>query len=892
MDLPLVGIILKNLPKLTDIIIEEPILIPEPKEIYGLESSNAYVISSEMQLCVLNISDGDKVINDLKDFLTRYTNIEIGTIAPTEGDLKYLESKDKWNLLDVNNQDGYNLEIYNGRILIYGLYKKGIFYGIQTLIQLLKNALLSTSPSIKKDKLVLPEVEIRDVPDLKIRGIAQDISRGQVFTIENAKRYMDILSHYKLNAYYLYMEDMFSHPKYPLIGKNRGALTQKEIKELDEYAKDKFIDLVPIFETFPHVDNILSLKEYQHLGEFPGAQCFDGCNPEFFSMMEDYISTISKAFSSEYFHIGCDESFDFGKVKTKGLVDQKGKANALVDIYEKLYGFAKKNGKKQIIMYDDIVRINKGIQENLNKDIILMYWVYAPKKKYPSLKKFLDAGFRVIVSPSMLSWQRNFPDTIHSAINMINFIKAAYDNRNNGCLGAVTCTWGDQRYYSFRENEIFGAVMSAALSWNTLVFDFDLFIRMYGFLFYGIEVEKVNDFYDLFKLLSSSADNYYFKIAFMKLVLIPPPYFTHVFKHPFTREKSLPAFSGYRKLGIIGEKSLELYNKIKPLVLFERQNFEYLEYGAELAKITKDKIELSLKTSKVLRNPEHTDEETSELINALESMKEQFLTLKEKFEKLWLRAAKRPCLDVILKRFDYLIKAYDEKISQMKKNVNFLDPYLPSEWIWATEKTCPKEPRYLRHIFELPGPVKKAVLQGIACNYMKVYVNGQEIGDVSSRLSLSILPIINRVRTWDITKLLNPGKNIIALEAYNFEGFKGAINIYGQIALQNSSDIITIISDKSWLTKKSETYDNENWKLLEFDTSTWKPAKSYGRPPTFNGDIYTPDLLNGEKSDTQDYFGMEGYLYNLASMFLGSFGANLIKPLIPKIVKALKPYGK
>ena len=61
-------------------------------------------------------------------------------------------------------------------------------------------------------------------------------------------------------------------------------------------------------------------------------------------------------------------------------------------------------------MYDDIVRKDENILKNLNKDLILMYWDYNPKKSFPDLEKLLNAGYKVIVSPSMLNWQRNFPD--------------------------------------------------------------------------------------------------------------------------------------------------------------------------------------------------------------------------------------------------------------------------------------------------------------------------------------------------------------------------------------------------------------------------------------------------------------------------------------------------
>ncbi|MHA1335838.1 MAG: hypothetical protein ACTSPW_08805, partial [Promethearchaeota archaeon] len=142
----------------------------------------------------------------------------------------------------------------------------------------------------------------------------------------------------------------------------------------------------------------------------------------------------------------------------------------------------------------------------------------------------------------------------------------------------------------------------------------------------------------------------------------------------------------------------------------------------------------------------------------------------------------------------------------------------------------------------------------------------------------------------DISKYLRSGNNIIAVEAYNFEGFKGAINIYGQILLEDDS-ILEIISDKSWLTYKKELSESDNWKDLNYNDTTWKTAKSYGRPPKHNGDIYKPNLIEGEISNTQDYFGIQGYFYNMVRDLISPVLMNFIKILMPPILKRLKPYG-
>ncbi|MFX1267414.1 MAG: family 20 glycosylhydrolase, partial [Promethearchaeota archaeon] len=643
------------------------------------------------------------------------------------------------------------------------------------------------------------------------------------------------------------------------------------------------------------VDNILSHREYEYLGEYPGAQCFNINNEKVFEFLNDFVSELSNAFTTKYFHIGCDESFDFGKYRSKELISQIGKSQAYLNTYERIYKIAKDCGNKHVIIYHDIVANHDEILQNLNKDIIIMFWDYKPKEKYSKVEKLLNAGFKVIVSPSMLNWQRHFPDNKNSSKNVITLINTAYAHKSNGCLGVLTSTWGDFRYYSFRENEIFGAILTGSASWNCPNFDYEQFKRDYGFLFYGFQNDHLEIFYDMITQLSESTSLYY-KIG----ILLPSLFYTYLFKHPFPSKKYRSSCKNYKLLGFIGEKYLEIHSQLKPIVRFEQENYEYIGYSAELAKYLKEKIDISENTSKILNRRNSTKEEIANIISNLNYIKDKFNYLKLKYEKLWLRAAKRPCLDFNLKLFDFIINCYHEKISQLKQGIFFEDPYIKSEWIWANEKLCPPQPRLFRKIFQINGSVKKAVLQGTACDHMKVYLNSEFIGEFFSRFSLSILPIYNRIKVFDITEYLKVGTNIITVEAYNYEGFKGAINIFGQILLDDNS-IQEIYSNQTWLCSKTDELNNSDWKMLDYDDSDWKKVKSYGRPPNLNGDIFKPDLLAGQISLTQDYFGLQsfffnslkiltGYFYGGIKRILGFILVKLIKSIINLIIKRLKPF--
>ncbi|MBD3198168.1 MAG: family 20 glycosylhydrolase [Candidatus Lokiarchaeota archaeon] len=869
---------------------EDFVLIPNPKEINYLSDDCFLVLNSKAEFFMDELVSPEKLFNPLQEFLLTISSIELKISEKSDLESLDLDLVNMGDLLAPENKESYNLIIKDSLIIIQGLTEKALFYGIQTLIQLIKNMYISTinleviSKEDIKD-ILLPEIEVRDFPDFQMRGVAQDISRGQIFTIDNAKRYINILSHYKMNFYFLYIEDVFSHPEHPKIGKDRGALTCAEIKEIDQFAKEHFITLVPIFECLGHMDNILQHKKYQHLGEFPGAQSLDISNPDIVPFVRDYISKMSECFSTDFFHIGCDESFDVGRYNSKDYLSRVGEDVAIANYYNKMYDICRECDNTSVIMYDDIVRKKDRILKKLNKDMILMYWEYDPNIKSPPVEKFINSGFRVIVSPSMLNWNRPFPDNKNASINITKMIDIGYQYRDKGCLGVINSTWGDQRYFSLRENEIFGAILSADKAWNVLDFDYSNFKQKYGFLFYGIKKNRLSLFNELFTSISSSASLHYrFRL------MLPPLFYTDFFKHPFSEENFKPAFKKYGEMRDLGNKCLELYRDLIPNIKFEIKNFEYIQFAAELAKYLGEKLEISTNISDILRKSKITQTKLDSIIKDIIYIRDRVKYMRNKYESLWLHAAKRPCLDYNLRLFDNLIKYYNDKIAQLNNSIYFQNPYLESEWIWVHEKISPIKPRYFRKIVKVGKPVKKALIQVSACNHMKVYVNSEYIGEVIGRLSLSRIPIIKRVRVFDITNYLKEGKNVIGIEAYTYEEYKGAINLFGQIEL-NDGSIQEVITDKTWLTFKEYQFDSNKWMNIDFKDNNWKHAKSYGPPPNLNGDLIKPDLLSGEISLTQDYFGVSGYFYNGLKLFMSKFVFTILKPFIPFLIRRAKLFG-
>ena len=122
------------------------------------------------------------------------------------------------------NEEGYVLSVSRNGVVIGGATSTGVFYGLQTLKQLVRG---NTTQGV-----YIQGVKITDWPAMRWRGVSDDISRGPVPTVDYIKRQLRTFAMYKLNMHSFYMEHTFSSKAHPLIGPEGGSLTPEEIREL------------------------------------------------------------------------------------------------------------------------------------------------------------------------------------------------------------------------------------------------------------------------------------------------------------------------------------------------------------------------------------------------------------------------------------------------------------------------------------------------------------------------------------------------------------------------------------------------------------------------------------------------------------------------------------
>ncbi len=204
---------------------------------------------------------------------------------------------------EVLANQGYRIEIRPGVVRLTGRSEAGLFYGVQSFLQLLK--------ATNGGGYALPEGIITDWPDLELRFIHWDTKHHQD-RLETLKRYLDQAAFFKVNAVGFEMEDKYEYPSHPVIGAP-GAFTKAEMQELTAYALERFIQLVPVVQAPSHMNYVLKHEEFAHLkadgNNYHICMCDEEAMQLIFDMYQDMIDATPGV---DYFFVSTDEIYYAG----------------------------------------------------------------------------------------------------------------------------------------------------------------------------------------------------------------------------------------------------------------------------------------------------------------------------------------------------------------------------------------------------------------------------------------------------------------------------------------------------------------------------------------------------------------------------------------------------
>ncbi|MBR5018070.1 MAG: family 20 glycosylhydrolase [Bacteroidales bacterium] len=390
--------------------------VPKPASVQYLDGETGFVLDKNV-----TITGGDL-------FTVQYLQEHIARVVDPAGDSWNPGKPGRIEFVRTKSfpEEGYSINVQNGRILITSTTRTGEFYAVQTLLQMFPPQVYrkaSGPDAMLLRQWEIPAVEIVDQPRFAWRGSMFDVSRT-FFDKEYILRHLDWLAYHKINKFHWHLTDdngwrveIKKYPKLTSVGAWRGygeALepsfnsgseryggfyTQEDLKEIVAYAADRCIEIIPEIDlpghskalavSYPevvckHDADVLSVQ-----GEVHNVLCVG--REKNYAMLENIIKELAAIFPSKYFHVGVEEvATDSWKhcpdcqklMKKLGYTDERQLLGYFTERLEKILA---KYGKT-LEGWEDIVA-----GESLSRNDLVLVW-----HRQNVLQKALDAGFPVV----------------------------------------------------------------------------------------------------------------------------------------------------------------------------------------------------------------------------------------------------------------------------------------------------------------------------------------------------------------------------------------------------------------------------------------------------------------------------------------------------------------
>lgn len=424
---PLLFWILAALWLVTPSISAQTQVIPAPN---GIRTTNeTFLLSQSTRLQVKNLSTGAK-----KQFENNLSSAGFNLNTSRTATAKIVLNFDKTASIPA---EGYSLRIQSNEINITGSTETGIFYGIQTLLQLID----------RQTSSVKGVAEWTDAPRFPYRGLHLDCSR-HFFSVDFIKKQLDRMAYYKLNHFHWHLTDgpgwRLEIKKYPKLteiaawrthetwkewwatqprkyvdmksGEKRfgGFYTQAQAREIVKYAAERHITVIPEIEMPGHSEEVLAVyPELSCTGTPYTSSEFCIGNEATFSFLENVLKEVMDIFPSEYIHIGGDEADKShwkkcpkcqARMKAEGLKNEEELQSYLIRRIEK---FLIRHNRK-LLGWDEI------LEGGLAPEATVMSW-----RGESGGIKAAQSGHDVVMTPGEFcyldSYQSN-PDTQPEAI--------------------------------------------------------------------------------------------------------------------------------------------------------------------------------------------------------------------------------------------------------------------------------------------------------------------------------------------------------------------------------------------------------------------------------------------------------------------------------------------
>jgi len=388
-------------------------LLPEP--VKSIRTNGYFKIQKDISIEAPSVISLQPTLQFLKQRLSIPTGYKVSVNQqPSSASIKLILNKQTDPLI---GKEGYHLSVTPSNVILRANEAAGLFYGVQSLMQLLPAAIESSKKENTK-VWEIPCVEITDYPRFGWRGLMFDVSR-HFFTKQEVKDFIDQMSRYKFNLLHWHLTDdegwrieIKSLPDLTTKGSKRvdktgyfntfwpplpdeplnygGFYTQEDIKEVVQYAKEHFVDILPEIDVPGH--SLAAIVAYPELSGTPGSENYrvrsgekimdwntngtfsalvnntlSPSNEKVYTFLDKVFTEVATLFPFEYIHVGGDEcakNFWEKNDEIKSLMKKEGlnSMNEVQAYFEKRVGKIINSKGKKLIGWDEI--LEGGLADN------------------------------------------------------------------------------------------------------------------------------------------------------------------------------------------------------------------------------------------------------------------------------------------------------------------------------------------------------------------------------------------------------------------------------------------------------------------------------------------------------------------------------------------------
>lgn len=346
---------------------------------------------------------------------------------------------------------GYRLTVADhGGVRLVAADAAGEFYGRATLAQL-----SAQGP--------VPVGVIEDWPDLAVRGVMLDVSRDKVPTLETLEALIDRLASWKVNHVQLYMEHTFAYPGHDDVWATASPFTPDEIRRLDAFCRERFVELAPNQNCLGHFERWLAHDRYRPLAIRPDGwtdargrhrppTTLEPTNPDVLPLVRSLLAELLSAFSSPRVHVGLDEPWELPDERFADYLD-----------YVRALRSSRELDGREMLMWGDIVASHPDRLGELPDGVTVCEWGYEDGHPFDERAALLaSAGRPFWLCPGTSSWNTLVGRTTNMLGNVAGAAAAAVAHRADGLFAT---DWGDNGHLQYLPVSEPGFAWAAAQAW-------------------------------------------------------------------------------------------------------------------------------------------------------------------------------------------------------------------------------------------------------------------------------------------------------------------------------------------------------------------------------------------------------------------------------------------